>query len=176
LIEFGLDILLFIIPIYFLILFNPKKNLKDLILSLGLRKISFKEVVKHTLILFFLLFVLSYTISALSIFFNISDLNLVGEEILKIPLFILVYMFIVRVFLEEWFFRAFLIPKIGPFFSSLIFAIAHIGYGSLIQLLGAFFLGILLSWYYIKTKSIWPNYLAHLLYNTVIYLILLIFI
>lgn len=173
-IEFGLDFLLFIIPIYFLILFNPKKNLKELILSLGLRKISFKEIIKHTLILFFLLFILSYTISALSVFFNISDLNLVGEEILKLPFLVLIYMFVIRVFLEEWFFRAFLIPKIGPFFSSFVFAIAHIGYGSIIQLLGSFFLGILLSWYYLKTRSIWPNYFAHLIYNSIIYLILLI--
>lgn len=173
-IEFGLDLLLFIVPIYFLILLNPKKNIKDIILSLGLRKISFKEVIKHTLILFFLLFVLSYTISALSIFFNISDLNLVGEEILKLPILVLIYMFVIRVFLEEWFFRAFLIPKIGPILSSLIFAIAHVGYGSIIQLLGSFFLGVLLSWYYLKTDSIWPNYFAHFLYNSVTYLILII--
>ncbi|MDD3244575.1 MAG: type II CAAX endopeptidase family protein [Candidatus ainarchaeum sp.] len=175
-IEFGIDLLLFLIPIYFLILLNPKENIKNIFLSLGFKKISFKDIFKHTIILFFLLFLLSYTLSFISVFFKISDLNLVGQEILKLPISVLIYMFVIRVFLEEWFFRSFLVPKIGAIFSSIIFAIAHIGYGSIIQVLGAFFLGVLLSVYYKKTGSIIPNYFAHFLYNLSIYLILVVFI
>jgi membrane protease YdiL (CAAX protease family) len=75
------------------------------------------------------------------------------------------YLFVIRVFLEEWFFRGFLVNRIGVYLSSLLFAIGHISYGSIVEVIGAFILGVVLGKYYLKTKNLWVNYLAHFLYN-----------
>jgi len=171
--DFLLDIFFFLIPFYFVFLFDRITNLRQVFNSLGLKKIEIKLLIKHTLVIFVLLFTLSYIISFFSVLFNVSDLDVVGEVLLKFPLSIVIYLFVVRVFLEEWFFRGFLTPRIGVIFSSLIFAIGHIAYGSIIQFLGAFVLGVFLARCYQKNKNLWPNVIAHSIYNLTIYLVLI---
>lgn len=168
-IIFTIDLFLFFLPIFFIFVLNPQTTIKQLFILQGFTKIKIKDVIKHTITIFILLFFLSYLISFVSILFNVSDLNLVSEHILSIPFLLIVYFFIVRVFLEEWFFRAFLVKRIGCLLSSIIFAIVHVGYGSVVQLLGAFALGFVLAKYYLKTNNILPLYFAHLLYNFVAY-------
>lgn len=117
----------------------------------------------------------------LSIIINVSgfnDLELV-EEVIKsslsenMPLFILsIFLF---VFAEELFFRAFLVKKIGLLLSTIIFTFAHIGYGSMAEIFGVFFLGLILAYWYTKKNSLFQNFLGHLLYNLLtitIYLII----
>lgn len=77
----------------------------------------------------------------------------------------IVYLLVVRVFLEEWFFRGFLVKKTGVLFSSILFSIAHIGYGSYVELFGAFILGLVLAIYFKRIQNLWPLVAAHLLYN-----------
>ncbi|HRS42694.1 MAG TPA: CPBP family intramembrane metalloprotease [Candidatus Diapherotrites archaeon] len=107
--------------------------------------------------------------------FKVSDLNLVSEEILRYSPIAIVYLFLVRVFLEEWFFRGFLTPRLGVILSSALFAIGHIAYGSIIEIIGAFVLGVFLSSTYKKYNNLWPNVFAHIIYNLVIYLFLVFF-
>jgi uncharacterized protein len=135
----------------------------------GFTKIKLKDLIKFTIVIFLLLFCLSYLLSFISILFNISDLNLVSEHISSIPFLLIIYFFIVRVFLEEWFFRGFLVKRIGCLLSSALFAIFHVGYGSIIQLVGAFALGFVLAKNYQKLGNILPLYFAHMLYNFVAY-------
>ncbi len=67
---------------------------------------------------------------------------------------------------EEVFFRGFLLPAFvqgigmlpGLIVSSAIFAVAH---GDLTVLLPTFASGAILSWLYLRTRSIWPGFLAH---------------
>ena len=54
-------------------------------------------------------------------------------------------------------------------FSALLFGLAH---GNLAQLPHAFLLGLLLGWMYVRTGSIVPGYVVHLVNNTVAYLLL----
>jgi uncharacterized protein len=171
--DFILDIFLFFIPFYFLFLVNRVSSFSKAFVLQGFTKKSFKDIIKYTLVIFVLLFVLSYTLSFFSVFFGVSDLQLVGQEILKYSPIVIVYLFIVRVFLEEWFFRGFLTPRIGVIFSSLLFALGHIAYGSIIEIIGAFVLGIFLARAYQKTGNILPNVFAHVLYNFVIYVLLI---
>ncbi|MDD3177981.1 MAG: CPBP family intramembrane metalloprotease [Candidatus ainarchaeum sp.] len=103
-----------------------------------------------------------------------NDLHLVGDIIISFPIFYIIYLFVIRVFLEEWFFRAFLTKKTGIVISSLIFGFAHFSYGSIFEIIGAFLLGLLLSYNYKKNKNIFPNYIAHLLYNFTAYALLFI--
>ncbi|HNW06034.1 MAG TPA: type II CAAX endopeptidase family protein [archaeon] len=173
--EFILDIFLFFIPFYFIFLFNRANSFAQVFRLQGLKKISFKEFFKKTIIIFLLLFVLSYTLSFFSVLFKVSDLNLVSEEILRYSPIAIVYLFLVRVFLEEWFFRGFLTPRLGVILSSALFAIGHIAYGSIIEIIGAFVLGVFLSSTYKKYNNLWPNVFAHIIYNLVIYLFLVFF-
>jgi uncharacterized protein len=117
----------------------------------------------------------------LTIIINIigfNDLELVEEVINEslsenVLLFVITVFFIV--FAEEFFFRAFLVKRTGIWISTLLFTLAHIGYGSFAQLFGVFFLGLILAYWYKKNNSLFQNFLAHLLYNMfaiIIYLII----
>ncbi len=67
---------------------------------------------------------------------------------------------------EEIFFRGFLLPAFvqgigvipGMIVASAIFAVAH---GDLTVLLPTFASGAVLSWLYLRTRSLWPGFLAH---------------
>ncbi len=67
---------------------------------------------------------------------------------------------------EEVFFRGFLLPAFvqgigmlpGLIVASAIFAVAH---GDLAVLLPTFASGAILSWLYLRTRSLWPGFLAH---------------
>ena len=74
-------------------------------------------------------------------------------------------------FAEEVFFRGFLLtalmPSLGAFraaaLASALFAVGHIDVGVMVPF---FFTGLLLSWLYVRTRSIWPPMLAHAGQNT----------
>lgn len=71
---------------------------------------------------------------------------------------------------EEIFFRGFLLAALvsvvgglrGALVSSAIFSVAHLNVGTLFPI---FVMGILLSWLYLRTGSIWPPIIAHAAQN-----------
>ncbi len=73
---------------------------------------------------------------------------------------------------EEFFFRGFLLTAFvqnigvvgGMIAASAIFAVAH---GDLSVLVPTFASGTILSWLYLKTRSIWPGFLAHAGQNSI---------
>lgn len=99
---------------------------------------------------------------------EINDLEKVSEIVMNNffsnPQSFLIILVIV-VFIEEFFFRAFLTTKIGIIPSTIFFTIAHYGYGSIAEIIGVFFLGLILAYWFKKNKSIIQNYFGHLLYN-----------
>jgi membrane protease YdiL (CAAX protease family) len=103
----------------------------------------------------------------------VSDLHLVSAVFTKLPWYTILYLFVFRTFLEEWFFRSFLVSRVGVFISSFIFALAHIGYGSIIELIGAFTLGFLLSKIYSINKNIFCTYIPHFIYNSLVLLLIM---
>ena len=76
-------------------------------------------------------------------------------------------------FAEEVFFRGFflaaLLPSLGAVraavVSSAVFAVAHVSPSTMIPV---FVTGLLLSWLYIKTRSIWPPITAHVAQNLIV--------
>ena len=74
---------------------------------------------------------------------------------------------------EETFFRGFLLPAIAPYIGvfkavvaiSVLFALSHLMVGVLIP---AFVSGLLLSWLYVKTRSIVPPIIAHAAQNLLV--------
>lgn len=77
---------------------------------------------------------------------------------------------------EEVFFRAYVFSglisntnfKIAIVISSCLFALSHLTIGMVIP---ALFAGILLSWLYYKTRSIWPSFTVHALQNALAFLV-----
>lgn len=73
-------------------------------------------------------------------------------------------------FAEEVFFRAFLMTGIarslgvgaGVGVSAALFALAHGSFGAMLPV---FVSGLLLSWLYLKTRSVWPPFIAHAAQN-----------
>jgi membrane protease YdiL (CAAX protease family) len=75
-------------------------------------------------------------------------------------------------FAEEVFFRGFLLAGLvaslgtmrGVVAASIIFAVAHFSLGSMIPI---FVTGMLLSWLYLRTRSLWPPLVAHAAQNLI---------
>jgi len=98
----------------------------------------------------------------------LNDLEKVGEVILEnltASSMGFIGLLVILVFVEEFFFRSFLVPKIGIILSTIFFTILHTGYGSIAELIGVFFLGLILAYWFKRNKSIFQNYIGHLLYN-----------
>lgn len=169
-IDFIIDFFLLLFPIYFLFILNRKIKFRDILADFGIKKISFKSFFKHFIIVFLLLFFISLLINFIFVVIGISDLNLVTNTLESLSPFVIIYLLVVRVFLEEWFFRGFLVSKLGILASALIFSLAHFGYGSYVEVFGAFVLGLVLAYYYKKINNLWPLYAAHFAYNAIVIL------
>lgn len=170
LVELAFDVLLISLPLLFLIW----KKL-DIGNELGLEPKGFWKDFSGSFFLFIALFVSSIAISIVISLLGLNDLAVVESSIetliSTVPLFV-AYAMVVRVFAEEVFFRGFLVKRIGILWSSLAFALLHILYGSVAEVIGAFFLGIVLAWWFSKNNSLLQNYMGHFLYNSVIIIIL----
>ena len=77
---------------------------------------------------------------------------------------------------EEIFFRGFLMAALvsalgtlrGVVVASAIFAVGH---GAIAVMLPAFVSGLLLSWLYLRTRSIWPSFTAHAAQNLIAFIL-----
>ncbi|MCR4334915.1 MAG: CPBP family intramembrane metalloprotease [archaeon] len=165
--NFLLDFGLLLLPLLFILIVEKKKpNLKDF----GFKTKGAIEDMALSSKIFLALLIYSFLLSFLFFIIGLNDLQGVQDGINSIvglsPL-LLVYFFLVRVFLEEFFFRAFLVPRAGVVISSVLFGITHYGYGSIGEIVGAVFLGMVLAIAYKQHGRILPNYVGHLLYNLV---------
>jgi len=143
---------------------NPAKEL-------GFEVPPYDRLVKQTVTLFFALLATSLLLSLVLGLLQANDLHKVGEQVGKIQQaqpWMLYYLLSVRVVAEEGFFRGFLARKFGVWPSSGLFALVHVFYGSVAEVLGAFVLGGLLAKAYKTNHSLIPNIFAHALYNLAI--------
>jgi membrane protease YdiL (CAAX protease family) len=156
-----------------------KEKAGALLKELGLRKESIPETAKKALLLLGLMLAALLPLGIALAIFGLNDTGLVAEtvkELIAVP-WLMAYILLVRVPCEEIFFRGFLQkeigrfgPKIGIIGSSLVFALAHYGYGSTGEIVGAFALGALLAAFYNRSKNLTINILAHIAYNFIIFL------
>jgi len=100
---------------------------------------------------------------------GLNDLEKVGNAIdqQKSDLLLFGATLPILLFIEEFFFRGFLVKRLGMVPSSIIFAAAHISYGSIAEIIGVFFLGLILAYWYKKHNSLLQNYIAHLAYDLI---------
>jgi membrane protease YdiL (CAAX protease family) len=115
--------------------------------------------------LFMLMVVASITANVLLYFSGIYDQARIVEVVSALPLYLIIFSVTIAPISEELFFRAFLTPRLGIFPSSILFALIHAAYGSIAELTGAFFLGLVLATAYSRLKDPLPCIIAHALFN-----------
>jgi uncharacterized protein len=99
---------------------------------------------------------------------EINDLDKVESVIIEefaSNAILFIGLLIIMLFAEEFFFRSFLVPRIGMILSTVIFTALHAGYGSIAELIGVFFLGLILAYWFKRNKSLLQNYMGHVLYD-----------
>lgn len=70
-------------------------------------------------------------------------------------------------FVEESFFRGFLQPRIGIFFSTMFFVLAHLSYGQPFMLVGIALLSLIYAYLVKWRQNLWPAIAAHALFDGV---------
>lgn len=122
--------------------------------------------VLHGIALFVIIVVLLTVFSFIIWIFGIEpDTVNVYNKLSKIPLYLILAAVFFAPISEELFFRGFLAKKYGMLLSALAFSISHILYGSLFELLGAFLVGLVFAWYFIKENNLAVCIFAHSFYN-----------
>lgn len=122
-------------------------------------------LLKETLFCLLIIVFFSGLVSVAAHFLGLSDIYKVAEKVQDFgPLLIFMAVFFVP-FSEELFFRAFLVDKVGIVPSALIFGLAHFSYGSVVEILGAFVIGLIFGYFYIRNRSVSQNILAHVIFN-----------
>lgn len=141
-----------------------EKDWKQTREKLGIWKRPLKEV-SWGIAAFLCLILVSIAINIILYLAGINDSQKTLDMIGKFPLYILVFAVLFAPISEELFFRAFLTNKIGILGAAAVFGLSHIMYGSVTEIMGAFFIGLFLSIVYKYSKSIMPVIIAHFLFN-----------
>jgi len=165
-IDFLIDFFFIFFPVFFIL--RNKRQIKKALGELGIKHSKPGFLFKKTSVLFLALFGIAFALGIILFLLNMSDTQAVFEaidSIKKESIFLLFYFLLIRVTGEEIFFRGFLVKRIGIFPSSAIFALMHVFYGSVAEVIGAFVLGIVLAFAFKKNNNLMPNIFAHIFYN-----------
>ncbi|MEM3412125.1 MAG: CPBP family intramembrane glutamic endopeptidase [archaeon] len=134
--------------------------------ELGFRETRFLSEWKISLLGVFAIFLMSFLIIFVWYLIGFeTDLSPMKEVIEKNNAAQILTILCVGSFVEEIFFRGFLLKRIGLVASSFIFAYFHVIYGSLGEVIVAFFAGLILGKIFILRKNIVAPILAHLQFN-----------
>ncbi|VVB66674.1 CAAX protease self-immunity [Candidatus Gugararchaeum adminiculabundum] len=161
-------------PLYYIM--REDISAKEAFSRLGLEYRGIGPLVKEIIygvLLLFCMFILLMIIGALAMKFGFLDQDKVQEKVSALPFYMVVFAIIVAPFTEEVFFRGFLLnrkflPPIGLLiFSSVIFGISHLSYGSVYEIAAALTMGFALGIAALYRKSIIPSITAHLIFNLI---------
>jgi len=111
------------------------------------------------------IFLVLFCLGVAALLFGFNDQQKVSEKIGSLPLALLLFAVIGAPVTEELFFRGFLTGRAGVVLSSVVFGLMHFAYGSVVEVLGAFAIGLVLAMSFRLTKSITPCIVAHMAYN-----------
>ncbi|MGC8669937.1 MAG: CPBP family intramembrane glutamic endopeptidase [Candidatus Micrarchaeia archaeon] len=152
--------------IVFSYLLARKKSLKAIIEGLGLSasKLTFNNIGIGVL-LFASILLLSFAMSIFSALSNIPLPTNVQSLLGGMPLYLLIFSFIIAPIDEEILFRGFLVPRIGIVLSALVFALLHFSYLSISETFAAFVFGLLAGYVFKKTGSLYATIIGHMLVN-----------
>ncbi len=146
------------------------KTAKTLFGELGFRKIELGQFIEKTIVILFSLFGLLIVLGIVFTITGFNDLEKVEQAFSGVTALQIAYLFFVGGIVEEIFFRGYLVPRAGIYWSSLVFAFFHIGYFSIAEFASAFVLGLVLAYFFQKNQNIFPNIIAHQGFNFLIFL------
>jgi membrane protease YdiL (CAAX protease family) len=145
------------------------KNPADLLKKIGLKETNIKSGIFNAGAYLILLIIVSIIIGGIMVAFGFEEDSQIVSDILHDADFVsLLVVLSVASFVEEIFFRGYLQRKTNLLFASFVFGYFHIIYGSFSEIIGAFFLGLVLGMAYERTKNLFAPILAHFFYNLVV--------
>jgi len=175
--PYILSLLMFLIPVYYF----KDYTTQEIIEKLGFKG-SLSRAVFYSIGLIVPLFILYILLAVIAFYFGINDSQNVVDKVLDLPLHLMFYAVLIAPLVEEIFFRSFLVKFfmdktkflsslnseiMSSFFATLIFALAHISYGSVFELLGTFFMGYALYVTYRVSGDIKVPIIIHMIINFV---------
>ncbi len=148
-----------------------RKDIKETLDYIGLG--SLKTNILFTFLGLISIYVAAIILNIILAQFNFNDSNKIVEIIQQLPEFILVFGVIFAPFSEELFFRAYLTRRLefkflkysGVLMSAILFSIVHLTYGSVYEFFGTLLIGLILAIIYVRSKSITPCILIHMIFN-----------
>lgn len=161
-------ILYFVMLIFVLMSIGKIKSVRHLIYKFGFRKVTRNDLF-FSIAYLGLLIIVSVLVSSLFYYGGFQeDVEKVSSTLKEINVYGVVLVLIIGSIVEEIFFRGYLQRKTNIWIATFIFAYFHIVYGALSEIVGAFFLGLVLGYAYKKTKNLFVPTLSHLAYNLII--------
>jgi len=149
------------------------KNFKDFTSKLGIKETDVRKGLVTAFLYLAILIVVSTLIGIAMGYLGFQqDLGRVTDVLKEAGFADLLIILTVASFVEEVFFRGYLQRKTNILFASFIFGYFHIIYGSLSEMVGAFFLGLVLGKEYDQTKNLFAPILSHFFYNLVTIMLL----
>jgi hypothetical protein len=91
-----------------------------------------------------------------------ANITAVADDL---PFSVLLLAVFLAPFSEELFFRGLLSSRFGVVLSAIAFAVVHVAYGSVTEIVGVFFIGLILALVFRKSGSILPCIAIHMVYN-----------
>ena len=96
---------------------------------------------------------------------GLADSQNVIDIVEYLPRSVLLMAVLVNPISEELFFRGLLTPRIGIVGSALIFALFHMAYGSVMEMLNVFIIGLIFGAVYLSRRSLIAPMLSHAIIN-----------
>jgi len=143
-----------------------KKDLRSTFASIGFPG-RHKESVFYGAMTLSAIFLVLFMLGMAAILLHFNDQQKVSDKIESLPLAILVFAVVGAPITEELFFRGFLTNRAGVVLSALFFGLMHFAYGSTVEVLGTFMIGLVLAASFKLTRSITPCIIAHMAYNAI---------
>jgi membrane protease YdiL (CAAX protease family) len=119
-------------------------------------------------------FVIIFIGAALFLAGVVPDSWKVQQKLGDMPPWLLLFAIIGAPLSEELFFRLYLVPRLGPVVSALIFGLSHLAYGSWFEIFSATAIGLVLSLHFYKFRNPIAIVVAHALFNVAPVLLVLI--
>ena len=165
--DASIELSLFFPFIVFSYLLAKGKKLKGIVNDLGLsrKSLNLKSILIGVL-LFALILVAEFLIGLISTVTGIQLPTNVSAVLSGMPIYFLVFTFLIAPIDEEILFRGFLVPRLGIAESALLFALPHLlTYASWSEFIAAFVFGLLAGYFFRKNKSLYTTIFAHMLVN-----------
>lgn len=148
------------------LLFLWDKDLKSMLMKLGFPgKLS--TTVIYSVAGFIAMFALLILVGIAAMGFGFDDQYKISEKVGSLPWYLLVFAVLFAPICEELFFRGLLVPRFGVIGPAILFGLSHLAYGSVMEIVGVFAIGLVLGTIFKMSKSITPCIVVHLLYNFV---------